>query len=214
MTKKVEKSVDSPEEGEAFDEAIEALKKMKQAEVVDEELLGELNVALVKLSDDGQRKFMDLPIMQMIAERASEDAVGTREPGATVRVGGNKGLSFSFKVPYSLNDVYEKWPPVKSFIPDNDQTVVVPGGWVFKLHEGIIYDTPRGAESCPEDHGYQLPCIVIDILAQAKATLRQNKRDTEKNPFGLGVRFLETGWAGKEAVKDSDPSGHDADRDQ
>lgn len=211
--KKSKKSVDSPEEGVAFDEAIEALKKMKQAEVVDERLLGELNVALAQLSDDGQRKFADLPIMQKIAERASEDAIGTREPGATVRVGGNKGLSFSFKVPYSLNDVYEKWPPTESFIPDKDETVISPGGWVFKLHEGIIYDTPRG-EDCPEDHGYQLPCIVIDILNQAKATMRQNKRDTERNPFGLGVRFLETGWAGKEAVKDSNPEGHDADRDQ
>lgn len=212
MAPKTEKAAEkTPAKEDAFDDAIETLQRMKQAEVIDEKILDELNESLAGLSDEGRSKFMDLPVVQKILERASNDAVGTKTPGTVVRIGGEMG--FSFKVPYSLKDVYEKWPVVDSYVPDSNHTVVTPGGWVFRLTEGLIYDIPQG-EPCPEDHGYKLPCIVVDIINQSKIAARAKKRETETRPFGMGVQFLETGWAGKAEVAKSDPKGHDSSRDQ
>jgi hypothetical protein len=201
------------EEGDnSFDEAIAVLAKMKTAKTIDAKLLTELNDVLGTLSPDAQRAFLDLPVVQSITERASDDAAGKGEPGSVKRVGGN--LAFAFKVPYSLNDLYEKWPPSdEPFIPDKDETVITPGGWVFRLKEGMIYDIPQG-EECPEDHAYKLPCIVVGILRDAKTTLRANKRETEKSAFGMGVRHLEVGWAGKAEVQASEPKGHNPADDQ
>jgi len=198
------------EGAEAFDEAINVLKTMKEAEVIDEEILGDLNRALAKLSTDGQRKFMDLAIVQKIVDKvAGESEGGSREPGSVVQIGD----AFSFKVPYNLGGIYKKWPVVDSYIADADYTVVVPGGWVFKLREGMIYDIEQGKE-CPPDHGYRLPNIVPYIIQQMKQDTMAAKRATERQPFGLGVRFLGTGWAGKEGAIAEGVKGHDAERDQ
>lgn len=189
----------------AFDEAISALTKMKDAETIDDEVLGELAGALGKLSANAYRRFMDLPIVQRIVEQAGEAAAGKAEPGTEVRLG--KGdMPFAYKVPYTLEGVYRKWPCVSEFVAEADYTIVTPGGWVFKLHRDIIYDVPRG-ESCPEGHGYQLPSIVISIIRDSKAMMRETRRETESKPFGMGVAFIGTGWAGKDAAIAAGPGG-------
>jgi len=206
----VRKDAKPSEDAEAFDEAINVLKTMKQAEVIDEEILGDLNRALAKLSADGQRKFMDLAIVQRIVDKvASESEDGVREPGSVIQI----GEAFSFKVPYGLTGIYKKWPVVASYMADANYTVVTPGGWVFKLTEGVIYDIEQGKE-CPPDHGYCLPSIVPYIIQTMKEDMVRSKRETERGPFGLGVRFLETGWAGKDEAIAGDLKGHDSDRDQ
>jgi len=209
MTKKENEVTTSENEG-AFDEAINVLKQMKEAEVIDEEILGDLNRALAKLSADGQRKFMDLAIVQRIVDKAANESEGgPREPGTIHSV----GEAFSFKVPYGLTGIYKKWPPVDSYMADADYTVVTPGGWVFKLKEGMIYDIPQGKE-CPPDHGYRLPCIVTSIIQTMKEDMMAAKRETERGPFGLGVRHLSVGWAGKDEAIAEGAKGHDPNRDQ
>lgn len=175
--------------------AIATLEKIRDAEVLDETLLEELNDSVSKLSEEGQRKFAEMPIIQRILERAGEESTG--EPGTVKRVGPGDS-PYSFKVPYSLPAVYEKWPVVEEFIADTDYTIVVPGGWVFKLHEDIIYDTPIGGK-CAEGHGYRLPCIVVGIIRDMKAALRDNRRETQRElAFGMGVKYIGEGWAGKD----------------
>jgi len=204
MVKKTEETSDA----EAFDGAIAALSKMKDSAVVDEALLGELAASLEKLSPEAYRRFMDLPIVQLITERAGEAAMDKAEPGQEIRVGGGD-LPFSYKVPYSQEAMRRKWPPVLEFVADADYTIVVPGGWVFKLHRDIIYDVPLGKE-CPEGHGYQLPSIVVGIIRDSKLAARDNRRETEGAPFGMGVKFTGTGWAGKAEVAKSEPGGGEA----
>lgn len=186
----------APDAGGEFNDAIKVLEKVRDAEVLDESLLEELDTKVSALSKEGQRRFAELPVVQKILERAGEDAMGTQEPG-TIRRVGSGDMPFAFKVPYSLEAVYKTWPLV-DFIADADYTVVTPGGWVFRLHEDIIYDTPLD-EKCREGHGYKLPSIVVSIINDSKATLRDNRRETQRDQaFGMGVKFIGDGWAGKD----------------
>ena len=187
--------------GDEFDEAIAVLGKIKEAEKLDDSLLEELDAAVGKLSAEGQRRFSELPVIQQIVERAGEDSSG--EPGTTKRIGPGD-QPFSFKVPYSQEFLRRKWPPV-DFIADQDYTIVTPGGWVFRLHEDVIYDTPAG-EKVQDGHGYQLPNIVVGIINDSKATLRENRRETQRDAaFGMGVKYIGPGWAGKDNM--GEPEG-------
>ena len=168
-----------------------ALERLVQEDKVDETALKEIDKVVSSLNDKTKAAIMDLPIIQTLVQSAKvDDSV----PGSVIQQG-----IFSRKVPYSKNQVYEKWGVEESFTAPETIPVITPGGWVFRLREGVTYDIPRGtpAEQIPEDHGYQLPKIVISILRDRAAALRQKRRETEERPFGQGVTFLQTGWAGK-----------------
>lgn len=170
-----------------------ALSRLVDEDKVDESALAEINSVVENLNEKTKAAIMDLPIIQKIVEltQAGESAI----PGSVIAQG-----MFSRKIPYSKNDLYAKWGANPSFTCPETIVVITPGGWAFRLREGVTYDIPRGVapEKVPEDHGYQLPNIVISILNDRMMTLRQNRRETEERPFGQGVQFLQTGWAGKD----------------
>ena len=87
--------VSAPDAGGEFDEAIGVLEKIRDAEVIDDTLLEELDAKVTALSEEGQRRFGELPVIQKILERASETAMETQEPGTILRVGSGD-MAFSF----------------------------------------------------------------------------------------------------------------------
>lgn len=180
-----------------------ALEALAEEEKVDESALATVEGVLADLNENTQRAVLNLPAIQKLIEKAAEQ--DTREVPAGTIIG--QGLT-AYKKPWTLNDiyalgveeryVYNKWMPY--------ETPIVFGGFNFYLTDGVIYDQPRtvAPQDVPEGHGYQIPKVVIEILEQARNQRRVNLRETERKPFGMGVRFLETGWAGKDLVIGAD----------
>lgn len=192
-TKTTEEAVDQTKLT-ALNAALEAL---AEEEKVDETALEAVEKVLGDLNENTQRAVLNLPAIQRLIEKAAEQASPDVPAGSII----GTGLT-AFKKPWSLNDiyamgieeryVYNKWMPF--------ETPVVFGGFSFYLTDGVIYDQPRtvAPQDIPEGHGYQLPKVVIDILEQARNHRRTAVRETEKKKFGMGVEFLQTGWAGKD----------------
>ena len=185
---------------DALDKVTEALQTLVDAEAIDLKVLQTLDTMIGGLNENTQRAILDLEVMQRLFERAAETDKSDAKPGSLV----GSGLA-AFKKPYSMNDVYAVWGVEDRYVYNklaiNEMPVVTPGGWQFILRDGVIYDIPRGtpAEKIPENHGYQLPKIVVQILEDSREQRRLMKRDTEQGkPFGMGVRYLQSGWAGKD----------------
>lgn len=173
------------------------LMSLSEKSKVDETALGTIDAILGRMTNATRKAVMDLPVFATLMEEAAKNT--THTPGSVV----STGKFTSFKVPYSLSDVYDQWPPVESYVARETIKVIPPGGWVFFLREGVIYDIPNGtpAEQIPEGHGYQLPSVVIGILDERYIQQRTFKREREGgNEFGLGVKYVGPGWPGKEAV--------------
>ena len=176
-----------------------ALEALAESEKIDDTALSTISSVVENLNERTQKAILDLPAMQSIIQKVQEStAPADVKPGEYVQVG-----MFTFKKPYAKGDLYTVWGTEERFIAPKTEVVVTPGGWVFRLNEGIIYDIPRDVDmsAIPEGHGYQLPKVVIQIIADSRQTMRQNKRDTEsERGFAAGVKFLGTGWAGKDNV--------------
>lgn len=172
-----------------------ALERLVSEDKVDDSAIGEINAVVENLNEKTKAAILDLPVIQKIIEQRAATENGTVEPGSIVQMG-----MFSRKVPYSKAQVYQKWGVAASYVAPETITVVTPGGWHFRLREGVIYDMPLStpAEKMPEDHGYQLPNIVLGIMADRATAFRVLRRETELHEFGQGVKFLQTGWAGKD----------------
>lgn len=183
-----------------------ALERLVDEDKVDDKAIDEVNGIVEKLNDKTKAAIMDLPVIQRLVEAQAAKSAEGNVPGTVISQG-----MFSRKLPYSKRDLYNVWPAVASFTSPETIDVVTPGGWVFKLKQGITYDVPVGTPMAevPEDHGYQLPSIVVGILADRARDTRQNRRETELRPFGQGVTFLQTGWAGKnDEVANAAAAGH------
>lgn len=176
-----------------------ALESLAESEAVDDKALATVSGLVENLNENTQKAILDLPAMQAIIQKVAEtSAPKDVKPGEYAQVG-----MFTFKRPYSMSDLFTKWGVEPRFMAPKTEVVITPGGWQFRLTEGIIYDIPRDVapEAIPEGHGYVLPKIVVSIIEDSRQALRANKRDTEgPHGFGAGVKFLGTGWAGKDSV--------------
>lgn len=192
---KAEEAVD----GDALTTVTAALQSLADSEKIDDTALAKISSVVENLNESTQKAILDLPAMQAIIQKVQESAVAPDvQPGDYVKVG-----MFTFKKPYSMGDLFKVWGTEERFIAPRTEVVVTPGGWQFRLSEGIIYDIPRDVvmEAIPEGHGYVLPKVVAQILAEKAQTIRQTRRDTEgERGFGAGVKFLGTGWAGKDSI--------------
>lgn len=191
-----------PVNKEALTAVNAALEALAESEKVDENELESISVTVEKMNESTQRAILDLPVMQRLIEKAQAATEGSARPGTIKKVG-----LFEMKVPYTLESLYEIWGVEERYVYNklfgNEMPVVTPGGWQFRLTDGMVYDTPRGTppEKIPEEHGYQLPKIVIQILEDSRAARRATRKETEREAgFGMGVKFLQSGWAGKETV--------------
>lgn len=186
-------------DGVALTNVSAALEALAESEKIDDTALATISSVVENLNENTQKAILNLPAMQTILQKAQENvAPADVKPGEYVQVG-----MFTFKKPYTLEDVYVKWGTEERFIAPRTETVVSPGGWIFRLNEGIVYDIPRDVDmsAVPEGHGYKLPRVVPQIIEDSRAAMRQMKRDTEtERGFGAGVKFLQTGWAGKDSV--------------
>lgn len=208
--------VDKKEEavdGDALTAVSAALQTLVDSEKVDDKALAGISSVVENLNEKTQKAILDLPAMQAVIQKVQESVVSADiEPGEYTQVG-----MFTFKKPYSLSDLYRVWGTEERFLAPRTQVVVTPGGWVFRLNEAITYDIPRDVvqEAVPEGHGYQLPRVVIQIINDSAQTFRATKRDTEsERGFGAGVKFLGTGWAGKDSVVSAaNAEGHQAPTD-
>lgn len=183
-------------EQDALKEATAALEKLSEATSVDEKTVMAVDSSLSKMNRATREAVIATPAFQKLIAQVAEQTTG--KPG-TIR---QLGQFSAIKVPYSLQDVYDTYPLVDSYVAREDITVVY-GGWQFVLHDGIIYDQPRDVppEKLPEGHGYKLPCIVTSILDERYTQQRSFKRQYELgNEFSLGVKYLGAGWPGKETV--------------
>jgi len=187
-----------------------ALEALAESEKVDESALSTISSVVENLNENTQKAILDLPAMQAIIQKVQETAAPKDvKPGEYVQVG-----MFTFKKPYTLSDLFKVWGTENKFIAPKTEVIVTPGGWQFRLTEGVVYDIPRDVDpsAIPENHGYVLPKIVVQIIQDSRETLRLTKKETEsERGFGAGVKFLQTGWAGKEnVVAAADAANHPA----
>ncbi len=194
----VDKDKDAVDKG-ALVNVTAALEALAESEKVDDTSLATISSIVENLNENTQKAILDLPAMQSIIQKVQESvAPADVKPGEYMTVG-----MFQFKKPYTKSDLVKVWGEEERWIAPRTEVVVTPGGWQFRLTEGIIYDIPRDVDrtAIPEGHGYKLPKIVIQIIEDSRLAMRQNKREQEsERGFGAGVKFLGTGWAGKDNI--------------
>lgn len=173
MTKENEPEVKS--DTDEFNELAENLRKIEEANTIDESALEKLGEQVSKLSGPAQTAFYNLPIVQRIANRVGEQVTG--EPGEYVK----KGI-FNTKVPWKLKDV-ERFKKVK-YSPEQDWDIT----W-----NGLNYKLFRDTE-------YELPEPVYQIIIDNKQDAKVARAVAESGGLPGGVKFIEVGWPGKDRM--------------
>jgi hypothetical protein len=181
---------------EALTNVEAALTTLIESEKVDEGAVEKISSLVAGLNEKTQAAIVDTPAFQAMLGKVAEKSTGAAEPGSYRKVG-----AYNIKVPYTQEDVYTKTGEVERFVPVGNHKVIF-GGWTYLVHDGIIYDQPRDlpAEKMPEGHGYRVPGIVPYIIEQQREEYRRIRRETQEKEFGMGVKWLETGWPGKDTA--------------
>jgi hypothetical protein len=184
MAKKDEQTYSQAEEDTAdkFDEIAGLLREVQEQSEIDGEKLENLNNLIDSLSPDAQRAFADLPVVQEINEKLTQEAAANDEVpcGTIMRV----GKAFAFKKPWNRaaqKDTY-KMVTISSATKE----------WVQV--NGIAYDIPGDYEEV------EVPEVVAQILQQKRETLAMSDRKAKAGALPGGVKFTEVGWAGKEQM--------------
>lgn len=164
------------QEGDGIDELAETLRKLQKADEVDQAMLDKLTALFENLSDSAKKAFMDMPIVQSISERLITAPDLEAPPGSYIKRG-----PFQMKVPWRPTDL-DQFPKVEFYSNEREQVIWNGIPFVFEA-----------------DKTYQIPQPVYEVILHKREAIRE-QRELERRGFNNGVRFLQTGWAGKQAV--------------
>lgn len=157
-----------------FDELADELRKLSEAEVVDEAKLEKLSSMLEEMSPATQKKVTDLPVIQKLLEKAAESVGDRGVPGSIIRMG-----ILDLKIPWKMEHL-EKYNKVH-YVPTENETII----W-----NGLTFFLQR-------DEEYDLPEPVFGVIQDRRTTIREMRRK-EATEIGAGVKFLQVGTAGKD----------------